>query len=232
MFWSVLSDEQKRNLMIIGGIGLVLILGAGAFLIASHTSGPADPEPGMREVAEAERKKDARKLSETVHDADERKAAAAVGSLARVGGSEYRSVVQGAMRDPRVQVRKEAIAWYPRVANWRNPADIGPLTDAVKGETDTDVVVATLKSLGHMKAWDSLGLIFEKMNDTDRSVRMAAGLAAEEILFLRVFPKYQVDDPPEKRLAAIQEFRSFSREKGRRERYFQWLAEEQQKQQK
>src|SRR4051794_7720460 len=139
MFWSVLSDEQKRNLMIIGGIGLIAILGAGAFLVASHTSGPVDPEPALKDVSDAERNKNAAKLRDQMADANERKAAAAVGALARVGGAEYRPAIQEAMRDRRTQVRKEAIAWYPKVADWRNRGDLKPLTDAVQGEQDNDV---------------------------------------------------------------------------------------------
>lgn len=232
MFWSVLSDEQRRRLLIIGGVGAILAMGAGGLLVASHTSGPADPEPALRDVQDAEKNKDAEKLRDAISDANERKAAAAVGGLARVGGAAYRPVIQGALRDSRVQVRQQAMTWYPSVANWRIPGDAKPLQDAIATEKSNDVLVAALKALGHMKAWDSLELLFQKMKDPDRSVRMAAALAAEEILFVRVFPKYGVDDPQDARLAAIKSFREFANEPGRRRRYMEWLEEERQKQAK
>lgn len=218
-----MSDDRKKRLLYVGGFGLVLVLATAAYQLASGNSAPPDPDANLADVQKAEAAKDAAKLSAAVGDADERKAAAAVGALARVGKrADAAPVIRRAMDDARPQVRQQAVRWYPRVADREDPQDVAVVRKAVTADKSKDVVIAGLKALGDMKAWDSLEAVYARMNDNDRTVRVAAALAAEEILFMPVTSHYRPDDPPAKRAAAIQYFRQISQKPGPRQMYLDW----------
>lgn len=225
------ADDRKKHLLLIGGIGGVLAVVAGIYLVASRPSVPDNPDAALADIQRAEAAGDAAKLAYAVGDADERRAAAAVGALARVGGPDARPAIQRAfVDDRRWQVRQQAVQWYPRVADRTDPQQVTPVRQAVATDKSREVVIAGLKALAELKAWDALDQVFAKMNDDDSTVRAVAARAAEDILFMPVTTRFRADDPPAKRRAAIQAFRNLANDPRFRGRYKAWLDEEKMKQ--
>jgi HEAT repeat protein len=217
-------DARQRRIVLCGTPATLLLFAVGAFSLfrPSHAD---DANAEFSDIRAAESKKNAKALAAVIQGADARRSAAAVGALARIGGSESRAVVRQAITDTRWEVRQQAVQWFPRLADPGDARDIQLVTQTVRQDKSNDVVIDGLKALGEMKAWDSIEQVFEKMNHPDRSVRLAAAEACDEILFINTRPRYAPDDPVEERTAAIQFFRQFTREPGRRAQYMSWLAE-------
>jgi hypothetical protein len=217
-------DTRQRWVLLIGGLATLVMFALAAIMVL-WPSRPQVPDGEFSDLRAAESRKDVKTLGTAIKAGDARKSAAAIGALARIGGSDSQGIIRQSITDTRWEVRQQAVQWYPHLAEPGNAQDIQLLAQTIKQDKSNDVIIAGLKALGEMKAWDSIEVVFDKMNHPDRSVRLAAAEACDEILFINTRPRYKPDDPAEKRAAAIQFFRQFTKEPGRRAQYMSWLEE-------
>lgn len=228
--WSVLSEAQKKRLMLIGGVGGVLILVVGLYLIFGGVSTPKDVEPELADVRRFETMGDAGELAKIAEQGkSDKQKAAALQALRSVGGPQANQAAQRMMTSPSAVVRREAIVTYGYTADRGSAAAARPVQDVVtKATSPVDEIIAALKALAAMKAWDSLDQVLEKMNHDERTVRQAAVKAFEDISFMGV-GQYNLDDPPEKRQKVIAGLRTSVKDPRKRQRYMEWLQEIKQK---
>jgi len=116
--------------------------------------------------------------------------------------------------DRRVEPREDVRAWSATALNAAIPAEtpkdpnapaVTALVAALKNDPSPAVRASAATTLGYTRTYQTMGDLFEAMNDPQLSVRRAAGRAVAKITRLRLY--YRPDAPEPQRLEQIRKLK-------------------------
>lgn len=215
------EEEDRKRLFRLAGIGLGVPLLVFLCIYLPFRPSAVEGEADMAEVDQQAKEKDLEGLKKSARSTNKRVAARAVQAFAQSSGIEGTAFIQSYMRDPRPEVRAEAVAGWAYVGT---PKNIQPITQAIVSDSSPLVRSAGLQVIARMQAWDGLNVVLDRMvEDEDPTVRKTAMATFEQVAYVRVQNKYDPSQPKEVRRAAVVQYRRFVAQPAARQLYGDWI---------
>jgi len=167
--------KERRRLVILGGVAVVLAAVAAWRLLAD--SGPVPDDPDLAQVRQYQREKDIEALGRAIDTDDVRTASLAVRALGEIRSAEVLPHIRRAMGDPREVIRAEAATAFGLRSS---PDQADPLVPLC-GDDAAQVRAAAVAALGTLRAYNHMEAVLKAMADPDGFVRRRAVVAAERI---------------------------------------------------
>ncbi len=167
--------RERRRLVILGGIAVLLACVAAWRLLAGGSSGPDDPTSAR--IRQYQEEKDIPALGRAVDDDDAKTAWLAVRALGQIRSADVLPHIERAMDDSRDVVRAEAATAFGLRCS---PGQAGRLVPLCS-DGAAQVRAAAVAALGTLRAYDHMDAVLKAVADRDSFVRRRAIAAAERI---------------------------------------------------